>query len=344
MTASASPSQLAGMCFAAGELTDMKRNLLWSAILFCLSTALAIAAAEAVLRIKNSSMTNYDIEMWRYAKELKVPSQDPKLGHEHIKNASALLQSVDIRINEWGLRGGPVAARDPNIRRILVLGGSITLGWGVPEQETMTAQLASMFANSSQKVEVLNAGVGNYNAERYVELFLRDLSDLQPSDIVVHYFVRDAEKLDPGGGNVALRNSQLAVTFWIAATRLLGKTGERSLVDHYSDVYAESNPGFRAMQASLRKLADYAKAKGIRLYLAMTPDVHNLAHYEFGFIHEIMRGIAARLGYVYIDLLPAFGTLSPEQVWAMPGDPHPNALGHELMAKALYPILAEARD
>ena len=85
----------------------MKRNLLWSAILFCLSTALALAAAEAVLRIKNSSMTNYDIEMWRYAKELKVPSQDPKLGHEHIKNTSALLQSVEIRINEWGLRGGP---------------------------------------------------------------------------------------------------------------------------------------------------------------------------------------------------------------------------------------------
>jgi lysophospholipase L1-like esterase len=27
-------------------------------------------------------------------------------------------------------------------------------------------------------------------------------------------------------------------------------------------------------------------------------------------------------------------------VWAMPGDPHPNALGHELMAKALLPLLA----
>jgi lysophospholipase L1-like esterase len=322
----------------------MKKNLVFSVILFCVSSLLAIGAAEAVLRIKNSSMTNYDIEMWRYAKELKVPSKDPNLGHEHIKNASALLQSVDIRTNEWGLRGAAVPPPDPNTRRILVLGGSITLGWGVPEQDTMTERLASMFGQNGQKVEVLNAGIGNYNAERYVELFLRDLTGLQPSDIVVHYFLRDAEKLDPGGGNIVLRNSELAVTFWIATTRLLGKTGERSLVDHYKEVYAETNPGFRAMQNSLRKLAEYAKGKGIRLYLAMTPDVHNLAHYEFGFIHETMRRIAERNGYVYIDLLPAFGTLSPEQVWAMPGDPHPNGTGHELMAKALYPALAETRD
>jgi lysophospholipase L1-like esterase len=322
----------------------MKKNLVFSVILFCVSSLLAIGAAEAVLRIKNSSMTNYDIEMWRYAKELKVPSTNLDLGHEHIKNASALLQSVNIRTNEWGLRGAAVPPRDPNTRRILVLGGSITLGWGVPEQDTMTERLASMFAQNGQKVEVLNAGIGNYNAERYVELFLRDLTGLQPSDIVVHYFLRDAEKLDPGGGNIVLRNSELAVTFWIATTRLLGKTGERSLVDHYKEVYAETNPGFRAMQNSLRKLAEYAKGKGIRLYLAMTPDVHNLAHYEFGFIHQTMRRIAERDGYVYIDLLPAFGTLSPEQVWAMPGDPHPNGTGHELMAKALYPALAETRD
>jgi hypothetical protein len=71
----------------------------------------------------------------------------------------------------------------------------------------------------------------------------------------------------------------------------------------------------------------------------MTPDVHNLAHYEFGFVHEMMRTIAINDGYTFVDLLPAFGSLSPEQVWAMPGDPHPNALGHRLMAEALFPVL-----
>src|SRR5207245_1605074 len=98
-------------------------------------------------------------------------------------------------------------------------------------------------------------------------------------------------------------------------------------------------PGYQAMLGALRKLAEYARNKNIRLYLAMTPDVHNLKDYRFGFIHERMRAIASQTGYIFIDLLPALGQLSPERIWAMPGDPHPNALGHKLMAEAMFPIL-----
>jgi hypothetical protein len=52
-----------------------------------------------------------------------------------------------------------------------------------------------------------------------------------------------------------------------------------------------------------------------------------------------MRSIAGQDGYSFIDLLPALEQLAPERVWAMPGDPHPNALGHKLMAEAMFPIL-----
>jgi lysophospholipase L1-like esterase len=316
----------------------MTKSAIFSAILFVISMAVAVGAAEAVLRVKNSSMKNYDIEMWRYAKELKVPSDNPRLGHDHIKNASATLQSVNLRLNEWGLRGGPVA-QAPKRRRILFLGGSITLGWGVPEDQIVTARVEQMLRAAGEDAEVLNGGVGNYNTERYVERFFTELTPLKPTDIVVHYFLRDAEKLDPGGGNIVLRHSELAVTMWIAATRLMGTSGEHSLVDHYRAVYGEDQPGFVEMKASLRKLADYAKANNIRLYLAMTPDVHNLKDYPFGFIHARMKKIATEYGYRYVDLLPAFGKLSPEEVWAMPGDPHPNALGHKLMAEAIVPVL-----
>jgi GDSL-like Lipase/Acylhydrolase family len=317
----------------------MNKNAIFSTMLFVLSTILAIGAAELVLRIKNNSMKNYDIEMWRYAKELKIPSKNPRLGHEHVKNASALLQSVNVRTNEWGLRGGSVE-QPAQGRRILVLGGSITLGWGVPEEATMTVRLEQMLRANGEKVEVLNAGVGNYNAERYVERFFEQLRHLNPSDILVHYFLRDAEKLDPGGGNFILHNSELAVTLWIAANRLLNTSGERSLVDHYNDVYREDRLGFIEMKGSLKKLADYARSKKIRIFLAMVPDVHNLKNYQFGFVHEHMKRLAAEYDYHYIDLLPALGALSPEEIWAMPGDPHPNARGHELMAAAIAPILA----
>jgi len=305
--------------------------------LFLISTAFALGLAEVVLRVKNSSMKNYDIEMWRYARELKVPSADQIIGHEHVKRAESVLQSVPIRLNEWGLRGGPVAANAS--RRILFLGGSITLGWGVSENDTITARVQQILREREPGTEVLNGGVGNYNAERYVARFFAQLKDLNPTDIVVQYFLRDAEKLDASGGNLVLRNSQLAVTLWIAASRFREKLGEASLTQHYIDVYREGQPGFVEMKASLRKLADYAKANNIRIYLAMTPDVHNLKQYRLGFVHDMIKRIATEVGYQYVDLLPAFGGLSPEEVWAMPGDPHPNAMGHELMAKAVVPLL-----
>ncbi len=318
------------------------RSVLVSAAIAIASTAFALGAGELILRAKNASMKNYDIEMWRYAKELKRRSDIPVLGHEHVASSSARLQSVDIRIDERGLRGGPVGPRKPGERRILVLGSSVTLGWGVPEDDTMTARLQRMFAADGKQVEVLNAGIGNYNAVRYVERFKRRLSDLDPTDIVVHYFLRDAEVLDAGRDNWLLRHSELAATTWIAFARYFGRASEKTLEDHYRDVYRHDAQGYREMRAALHELAAIARERGIRVYLAMTPDVHDLVDYKFGYIHEDMARVAREEGFVYVDLLPPMRNLTPRQLWSMPGDPHPNGLGHRLMAEALYPALKGA--
>jgi len=320
------------------------KSIAFSAILLVVSSVASLGAAELVLRLKNSAMTNYDVEMWRYAKELKTRSPDPALDFDHVPSKSALLQNVDIRLNEWGLRGGPVAPLPPDGRRILFLGGSITLGWGVPEKETVEARLEQMLTEAGEKAQVLNGGVGNYNASRYVSRFFRELTGLNPTDIVVHYFLRDAEELPPGNGNLFLRHSELAVTLWIAWHRLVDRSGESSLVEHYRKAYDPASPGFRQMRGALEKLASYAKSHGIRIFLAMTPDVHNLTDYKLGEIHETMRRIATEDGYTFVDLLPALVGRPPEELWAMPGDPHPNALGHKLMAEAIFPVLAQPKD
>lgn len=316
------------------------RNGLISAALTLFSLVVCLVAAEAFLRLKNSSMTNYDIEMWRYANELKQKSDDPALDFNHLKSKSALLQSTEIRLNSWGLRGPEVKALQPGERRILFLGGSITLGWGVPEEETTVVRVERALSANGEPAEVLNGGVGNYNAERYVSRFMKELAGLKPTDIVVQYFLRDAEALPPGGGNFLLRHSELAVTLWIAYHRLFDKQGEASLVDHYRKVYAADAPGFRVAKEKLQELANYARANNVRIYFAMVPDVHNLVDYKFKFVHDEMKGIATGYGYKFVDLLPAMLGLPPEKLWAMPGDPHPNGLGHKLMADAIAPVLS----
>ena len=98
-----------------------------------------------------------------------------------MKSKSAVLQNVTIRLNEWGLRGGPVEPVPPGGRRILFLGGSIALGWGVSRKSnTVEARLQQMLRDSGEQVQVLNGGVGNYNADRYVSRFFKELPASTP--------------------------------------------------------------------------------------------------------------------------------------------------------------------
>ena len=88
--------------------------------------AASIIIIEGIIRIINSDMKNYDIEMWRYSNELKI--QDPILGHNHLKNKSSILQGVEIKLNSEGMRSDEF---DINDKKILFLGSSISLGWGL---------------------------------------------------------------------------------------------------------------------------------------------------------------------------------------------------------------------
>lgn len=314
----------------------MNNNIqtLLSIFLFIASLLIALLVGEGFLRLKNLDMKNYDIEMWKYAKKLKKPSQNPRLGHEHINNASAVLQSIEIKTNNFGMRGNQILSKKEK-NRILFLGSSITLGWGVSQEDIMTEKLSEMLNDEENSYEVLNAGIGNYNTSRYVELYLSKLHELKPDSIVIQYFVNDAESLKSGGGNWLLRNSQLAVTLMIAVNRLIYSGDESSLINHYKNVYANNGEGFKEMERSIERLSEYAKKNNLKLFLVMTPDFHNLIDYPFSFIHSKMKGIASKNNIEFLDLLPYFKGISKEEIWAMPGDPHPNKKGHEIMASAI---------
>jgi lysophospholipase L1-like esterase len=145
--------------------------------------------------------------------------------------------------------------------RILFLGSSITLGWGVAEEETLTERLVDMFDAEGKPTEVLNAGVGNYNSVRYVERFLTRLTHLEPNVIVVQYFVNDAESIEFSRGNWFLRNSQFGVTLWTAWNQLFRSKGQEALLKHYNLTYAPNTRGFQDMFSALKRLAGTLKIK-----------------------------------------------------------------------------------
>jgi hypothetical protein len=113
------------------ELLGTLCVVLLTVLLFC-------ALAEAGLRIFYRRSLDFSMEMWKYAVVLKHPVANPQLSFSHAPNRSAFLMGVPVSINSYGLRDREYSVeKPPNVYRIVMLGDSTTLGWGVPEEQTV---------------------------------------------------------------------------------------------------------------------------------------------------------------------------------------------------------------
>lgn len=295
----------------------------------------SIVIIEGIIRIVNSDMKNYDIEMWRYANELKI--QDPILGHNHLKNKSSLLQGVEIKLNSEGMRSDEF---DINDKKILFLGSSISLGWGVEQKDSYPGIIQTKLLSDSINYKVLNGSIGNYNTFRYVNNFLSNQTDIEPKVIVINYFINDVETLPINRSNWLIKNSQLFATLTITYKKLFSKSGF-DLKQYYYDLYKSDNRSFLEMKESLNKLSEYSKQRNIPVLLTVIPDIHFLEDYPFDVIHKKMKSITEELGIEYHDLLPSLKGIPFNELQIIQGDSHPNEKGHSKMAESLYPKIKE---
>ena len=290
---------------------------------------------EGLIRMINSDMKNYDIEMWRYSNELKV--QDPILGHNHLKDKTSILQDVEVKLNSKGMRSDEF---DDNDKKIIFLGSSISLGWGVEQKDSYPGIIQTKLSSDSINYKVLNGSIGNYNTFRYVNNFLSNQTDIEPKVIVINYFINDAETLPINSSNWLIKNSQLFATLTITYKKLFSKSGF-DLKQYYNDLYKNDNQSFLEMKESLNKLSEYSKQRNISILLTVIPDIHFLEDYPFDSIHKKMKSISEELGFEYHDLLPSLKGISFKKLQIIQGDSHPNELGHYKISESLYPKIKD---
>lgn len=290
---------------------------------------------EGIIRVINSDMKNYDIEMWRYSNELKV--QDPILGHNHLKDKTSILQDVEVKLNSKGMRSDEF---DDNDKKIIFLGSSISLGWGVEQKDSYPGIIQTKLSSDSINYKVLNGSIGNYNTFRYVNNFLSNQTDIEPKVIVINYFINDAETLPINSSNWLIKNSQLFATLTITYKKLFSKSGF-DLKQYYNDLYKNDNQSFLEMKESLNKLSEYSKQRNISILLTVIPDIHFLEDYPFDSIHKKMKSISEELGFEYHDLLPSLKGISFKKLQIIQGDSHPNELGHYKISESLYPKIKD---
>lgn len=323
----------------------------WLAVV--ISLILTVLAAEGLLRVVYSQSMDFDMEMWKYATQVKIASHDPRVGHDHRPHRRAFLMGVEVTTNRFGLRGDETTLEKPvNTYRIVVAGDSITMGWGVAQADTYPAQLERMLNSRPPagfprgvRYEVLNLGIGNYNTVQEVTR-LRTLGlKFAPDLILLGYFINDAEPVPAARHRVLLERSYLAA-FVVSRLRQtpLAHAGSLTYKEYYRGLYADEQPGWRAAQAALVELTALGHARSIPVVAYVIPELHDLsATYAFADIHQKLLRLGAGLRLPVVDLFPVFSGQSPEAaLWVSPTDAHPNARAQRMIARGIYDSLAGA--
>jgi lysophospholipase L1-like esterase len=291
---------------------------------------------------------HYGIEMWKYAKEIKQRSANPLMSHEHAPNREATLMGVTVKTGAQGLRDRDYPeAKAPHEYRILVLGDSLTFGWGVPVDRTYPKILERILndhrPHTTSIHSVINAGVGNYNTVQEVAYFKERGIRYRPDEVILGFYINDAEPVPTPQDGWLARNSYLyvlATSGWDAFARRFGR--KASYEDYYRTLYTEENSGWRASRQALEDLIETCKREGIRFRLVLLPELHfPNGEYPFSAVHDVVARIATNHGVLVLDLQGAFRGHDPKSLWVSLGDAHPNEKAMEIIATEIYRTMAD---
>ena len=329
-----------------------RKSLLIRLAILCFAVAVGLLILEGLARvIYNRNGMHFGIEMWKYAKYIKRRSSNPAMSHEHTPNSEAFLMGVPVKINSQGLRDDERdLAKDPQTYRILMLGDSITFGWGVRQEETFSKALERMLNEHPlggpwRRYEVINTGVGNYNTAQEVAYFMERGFRYRPDMVMLAWFINDAEDTPKPVQGWLARESCL-YTFVSSAWDDLGRNtrSRPSYKEYYAGLYEDGREGWAECQRALEQLSGTCRHEGFELRILLIPELHSLgADYEFKDIYDKVQRIAERLKVTSLNLVDAFPTEDPTSFWVSPGDAHPNGRAHAIIAEAVYGMLSRER-
>lgn len=312
------------------------RQFLTSLALILMGLVLACFVGEALVRIGTANQKNYVIEMWRYATLLKRQSADPAVGHEHVPGRSARLQGVEVNINSLGMRGPEPRLDNPAQKKIVIIGDSLALGWGVPEAQTLRGQLAQQLGG---RAVVLNAGVGNMNMSQIVAHWLHYSPEISADTVIVLATPRapEIQPAEPAGWLV--KHSELwalAVTF--VDTYKAGDGGKDGLVEAYRREWT-TGAGVTQMREAMDRLKLDQAQHGYRVIVVQIPETHNFDPYKFDFMTDSMRLEAKKRDWEFVDPLPSLQGAPARSYWVSDDDIHLNGEAFKKIADLLVPLL-----
>lgn len=314
-----------------------------------LTTIGVLFLVEVGFRIYSNFTLIYDVEMHKYATELKRQSSVEGLTHEHIPLAEAKLMGVNVKVNNAGFREDiATVEKQDNEKRIVFFGSSITMGWGVPYDSIYTSKIEKYLNNteSDSFVNIINTGIGNYNSVLHSILIQNKIDFLEPDHLILHYFINDAEELAVGTQNLFIKHFYSVAYYYIRIKQALhaSKNQHESMGEYYSDLYKVNSPGWVDAQKAILEIKNLCGTKNIKFSVLIQPDLHDLTDNSLQKkCHKIIKEFLNKNEIQFHDLFYSFQKEienDPGKIWVNMDDPHPNSKGHDIIFKSLINDLA----
>ncbi|MFT5126155.1 MAG: hypothetical protein ACI97B_004809 [Verrucomicrobiales bacterium] len=304
---------------------------------------------------------------------------DAEIGWEHIpgKQLKDFYGSgKTITINADGIRGTEdyVGKKAPGRKRIVLLGDSFTMGYGVDDQQTFPAHLQQLHPG----MQFINMGQGGYSLGQCYQWFKREGMKLEPDAVVLCFIVDDFWRMGStrtGNGFATPEftlspSGQLAISgqplpekipkgaplieraqqhrFLIERSGLARTMG--SLVGALPEPPAprQQNDVYQVGQAVIDQLRSELAAKNIPLVLVLLPEINDLTSRGFqDTYNQVSQAITAYClprKQPFVDLSPSFQQVGPaaEAYFLQEHWRHYSESGNAYVAGLIHQYLAHA--
>ena len=279
---------------------------------------------------------------------------------------------IEVEVNAHGLRGPETPLVKPlGTLRILNLGDSIAMGWGVAYEQTYGHLLEEALAagvDPGTQVEVINAGVPGWNLENALAYLLAEGLAFSPDAVILDLTLVN----DIYGRNALDRDRRPALIEWLRANTYLypflsiqmqwleARANARDRIPvinpptearSYFPLDPESEK-WDEIWSLIAEIERTVAEQGIPLFLVLFPLEFQVVDSAFPTTpQEVLLDRAGQAGIPIIDLLPILreacvgkpgGACELEDrylfadVWM-----HPSVEGHRLTAGSLLPVFVE---
>lgn len=190
---------------------------------------------------------------------------------------------IRSRINNIGLRGNDVQVSRPERSvRVVTLGGSSTFGYHARDDHTYSALLQKRLERRFDgKVEVINAGVPNFDSENILNIFRNEMIEYSPDIITMYTGYNDAIGiLDMSAAESVSSWLYDHSALYVGVAKALSKVLEFNMHSKWTSYVSAPSPEYIAKQISLHNrkyrrnvtaVIELARSRGIKVILIRQP-------------------------------------------------------------------------